>query len=291
MTFSNKYAILTVNQHLYYKFFLENTQPSRLYKRGENPTMFENVKNHYAGKFVSNGEWKHPDQVNESYEIIFVTKGEAFINKGGKEYALGTNDILLIEPQVRHFGYQISTNTEFFWLHWYADTNLLEGTNHITVENPYHITLYFRQLIESRVMNKPMEIQDYLTRLILLELSINAKQPTTNTVAEQIKAWIRANSNTPLTTAQVANQFGYNADYLNRMFKTSFQKTVKQYIDEERILYIKLLMLKYTPPLKELAMFAGFSDYKYFLKFFKYHEGITPTEFYKQFAKLHINSR
>ncbi len=277
--------------HPYYSFFYNFAQPSTTYKRGEKPTMFENVKSHYAGKFISDGEWKHPSRINDSYEIIFITKGEAFINKAGTEYALGMNDILLIEPGARHFGHQISTNTEFFWLHWLAESNVLEGTHHITVENPYHITLYCRQLIEARMMNKPTELQDYLTRMILLELSINAKQPTTNTIAEQIKAWIRANSNVPLTTVQVANQFGYNADYINRLFKSSFQKTVKQYIDEERILYIKLLMLKYTLPLKQVATTCGFTDYKYFLKFFKYHEGITPTEFYKQFAKLNINSR
>ncbi len=253
--------------------------------------MFEHIKIQNAGKFVSKGEWKHPDKILDTYEIIFVTKGNVYINKGGVNYALGMNDVILLEPGIRHYGYQTSTDTEFFWLHWFCDTNLLAGTNHITLENPYHINLYCRQLIEARVMNKPAEMMDYLTRLILLEISINAKQPNTSPIVEKVRAWVQANSNSPITTEDVAKQVGYNADYLNRVFKANLQKTVKQYIDEERILYIKMLMLNHNLPLKVVAKRAGFADYKYFLKFFKYHEGITPTDFSKQFSKLYFNSR
>jgi len=80
-------------------------------------------------------------------------------------------------------------------------------------------------------------------------------------------------------------------DYLKRLYKLSFQKNIKEAINEERIRYLKMLMLYDNMPLKEVAMKAGFSDYKYFLQFFKYHEGITPTQFYKQFSKIYINSR
>ena len=253
--------------------------------------MFETVKSCYAGKFISKNEWKHSDRVIDTYEIIFVTKGTAYINNGGTEYALGPNDILLIEPGVRHFGYKTSTDTVFFWMHWNSDTKILKNINGTTLQNPYHIVLYFRQLIEAQVMSKPIETRDYLTRLILIEIDINTQQPKTNTVAEKIKVWIQANSNSPITTTEIANYFGYNADYVNRVFKKSFQKSVKQYIDEERIRYIKMLMINQNIPLKKVATRAGFSDYKYFLKFFKYHEGITPTEFYKQFVILNINSR
>ena len=84
---------------------------------------------------------------------------------------------------------------------------------------------------------------------------------------------------------------GYNTDYLNRIFKAHFFKTIKQYINERRMETIKSLMLTQSYTLSEIAAKSGFTEYKYFLKFFKYHEGITPTEFYKQYAKIHINSR
>ena len=253
--------------------------------------MFEQVKNCGAGKFISSDSWIHPDRVIDSYEIIFVTKGTVYINKNGQNFQLKTNDIFLLEPNIRHYGYQSSTDTEFFWLHFTSPENPLQKSVYTTNENPYRISLYFRQLIEARVMDMPPETLDYLTRLILIELYSNTKQANINALSEKIHAWIKANCNAAITAAQIARHFGYNADYINRLYKSSFQKTVKEAIDEERMRYVKMLMLYDNLPLKEVAMKAGFSDYKYFLQFFKYHEGITPTQFCKQFSKIYINSR
>lgn len=253
--------------------------------------MFEDVKNCGVGKFISNGMWKHPDRIINSYEIIFVTKGAVYINIAGTEYALHENEIVMLEPNIRHYGYKSSENTEFFWLHWQTELTPELNINHSKLENPYCVSLYFHQLLDARVMNKPSEMLDYLTRLILMELCLGAKQIKVNPVAEKIYAWVKANNNIPITDVQIADKFGYNVDYLNRVFKANFSKTLKRYINEERMKYIKTLMLDDNLSLKEVAIKAGFSEYKYFLKFFKYHEKITPTEFYKQFCKIHVNSR
>ena len=79
--------------------------------------MFEDVKNCGVGKFISNGEWIHPNRVIDSCEIIFVTKGNVYINSDGIDDSLRKNDLLLLKPNVRHYGYEHSTDTEFFWLH------------------------------------------------------------------------------------------------------------------------------------------------------------------------------
>lgn len=252
--------------------------------------MFEDVKNCGAGKFISNGEWIHPDRIIDSNEIIFVTKGEVYINENGTEYHLKPDEILILQPNLRHFGYKVSTSTEFFWLHWYGGPNMDSNIKHRKIENPYIISLYFRQLLEALVTHKTPECMNYLTRLILIELYSNSKQPIVNHTAEKVAAWIEANCHTSITEKQIASQFGYNSDYLNRLFKSSFSKTMKQYINEKRLEYIKGLMLRSDLSLKEIAHRSGFTEYKYFLKFFKYHEKVTPTEFYKQYAKMHINS-
>lgn len=253
--------------------------------------MFENINNCGAGKFISQGEWIHPERVIDSYEIIFITKGEVYINENGIEYHLKPNEILILKPNLRHFGYKPSKDTEFFWLHWYGEPNTSMNIKHRKIENSYNLSLLFRQLLNARVTHKASEGMNYLTRLILIELYSDSKQPITNHTAEKIAAWIDGNCHTSITETQIATQFGYNADYLNRLFKSSFSKTIKQYINEKRIEYIKGLMLRSELPLKEIAIKSGFAEYKYFLKFFKYHEKITPTEFYKQYAKMHINSQ
>ena len=253
--------------------------------------MFEDVKNCGAGKFISNGEWIHPDRIIDSYEIIFVTKGEVYINENGTEYYLRPDEMLILQPNLRHFGYKTSTSTEFFWLHWYGGPNMDSNIKHRKIENPYNISLYFRLLLDARVLQKSSESMDYLTRLILIELYSNSNLPAVSHTAEKIAAWIEANCHTSITEKQIASQFGYNPDYLNRLFKSNFSKTIKQYINEKRLECIKGLMLRSDLSLKEIAYRSGFTEYKYFLKFFKYHENVTPTEFYKLYAKTYINSR
>lgn len=125
----------------------------------------------------------------------------------------------------------------------------------------------------------------------MIEVNFGTIQINSSHIAEKIYAWIRANNNIPITDTMISKKFGYNVDYLNRVFKSTFSKTIKQHINEERMKYIKAIILSDELPLKEVAKKAGFSDYKLFLKFFKYHEKITPTTFYKHFSKTHINSR
>ena len=253
--------------------------------------MLDDVKNCGVGKFVSHGEWIHPDRIIDSHEIIFVTKGEVFINENGVEYAVRPDEILLLDPDVRHFGYRPSTNTEFFWLHWYGPA-VPDVPRHGRMENPYCILLYFRQMINARIMQRDSEYMDCLARLVLLEVAYGmGETAAVNPVAQKAAAWIEANCCNGITEAQVADYCKYNVDYLNRLFKSVYSKTIKQYINDRRMEYIKELMLCDNVPLKQVAAKAGFEEYKYFLKFFKYHENITPTEFYKQYAYVHINSR
>ena len=259
-------------------------------KRGKNATMFENIKNCGAGKFISNGEWCHPDRTIDSYEIIYVTKGDVFICENGVKYHLKKDELLVLHPNIRHYGYKTSSNTEFFWLHWYDGPAFTFDIKYKKLTNPYNTLLYFRQILAARVSHKTSESIDYLTRLILIEIFSNSQNPKHNHNVEKIVAWIDANRHTAITTTQLSEVFGYNADYLNRLFKSAFSKTIKQYIDDKRIEYIKELMLSDNLSLKKVAEKTGFTEYKYFLKFFKYHEKITPTEFCKLYVKMHINS-
>lgn len=254
--------------------------------------MFEKIEYISCGKFISRKQWKHQERIIDSYETIFVTKGTVFINENGIDYELKTGDFITLHPFIKHYGYKYGTNTEFFWFHWQCkDENLtFLNSKSQNTENKYVLTVYFRQLLKNRVENRPHEYLNYLTRLILFELYFECLQKSASALSENISAWIKANRHTPIKTSQIAEHFGYNAKYLNRMFKKHFSQSIKEYIDRERMDYIKTLMLTDNLSLCEIAAKSGFNEYKYFLKFFKYHEGITPTQFYRQNGKIYINT-
>jgi len=252
--------------------------------------MFENVKYISCGNFISDGEWIHPDRCIDSYEIIYVTKGSVYINENGIDFVIGKQEFLILEPCFRHYGYKCSSNVEFLWLHWSGEVNTSQHIKHSKVINNYEFILLFKQLLRNRLNKSLDESFDYLTRLILNEVYLSNTNFKTNDVAENVALWIKANKGKYLSVAAISDHFGYNSDYLNRVFKQSYNKSIKQYIDEERIKFIKELMLNEKLTLKEIAKTTGFEEYKYFLKFFKYHEGFTPTEFQKLYSNVYINT-
>jgi len=74
-----------------------------------------------SGHFISDGQWIHPKRIINSYEIIFVLKGEVAIGEDDALYILHENELLLLEPGKCHYGLYETENVEFYWLHFMAD--------------------------------------------------------------------------------------------------------------------------------------------------------------------------
>lgn len=252
--------------------------------------MFENVTHISSGRFVSRDEWIHPDRRIDSYEVMFVLSGTVYINEDGIEYALGKNDMLILEPGKRHFGYKHSSDTSFYWAHFIGDFSLADGIKLQRITRPYELSVLFNQLLHYSFEGGSAEAADYLIRLILIELH-TADAIDDNRRIGAVSAWIKANSDIPLKVCDVARHFGYNEDYLSRLFHSVKGRGIKEYIDGARIYYIKELLQSGERLLREIAAACGFAEYKYFLKYFKYHTGMTPTELRGTYSKTKENNK
>ncbi len=269
-------------------------------KGGKIRLMFETVKYISCGKFISSGKWIHPNRVIDSHELIFVLEGEVYLNENGVEYVLHKNDILHLEPGVNHFGFRESEDTSFYWVHWtgHPDENMKKQ---FSPENPYTIFLLFSQLLHYSIDARFVESTDYVIRLILAELYADSAPVTENALVKRVTDWIRSNSSRALTVRDVSDHFGYNADYLSRLLKKQYGQNLKDFLVKSRMEFIKKQLLSnrqlqaysgvfgVNSSLGEIAAACGFDDYKAFLKFFKYHEKMTPTEFCATYVKTHIN--
>lgn len=255
--------------------------------------MIENVKYINGGKFVSRGDmWKHPDRIIDSTELIILLKGSAYINEGGTEYELHEGDILHLSPYVRHFGSRESNGkVSFYWLHFSCGEDVIPFKR-ISAENIGEAELICRQILHYEKSGRhPRLILDYLLRVLLMELSANSEIPEKKPgrLTFEICEWIRNNADLPIKARDVSEHFGYNEDYLLRLFKRTHPEGIKGYIDEERMKRIRLAISRGDKTLKEIASDFSFSEYKYFLKYFKYHEGISPTKYKEMYCNLHIN--
>lgn len=251
--------------------------------------MFENVHFIWCGLFSSEGQWQHPDVTINSWEIMLVVSGTVHIQVGEQEYCLEKDSVLLIPPGVRHKGTKLSSDVSFYWAHV---TDCPLEPMYLERCESYHLTLLLRQAMHfCNAPEKNPVACDYLARLILIEMDSQKKKQAGNRKVQEIASWIRYRADRPLRTVDVADHFRYHPDYLNRLFRKELGVSLKQYIDNMRMEHIKNMLLNSTDQVQLIAERCGFSDYKYFLKFFKRHQKVSPSEFRNTYYFIDMNNR
>ena len=247
----------------------------------------------YGGKFTSRAEWCHPERRIDTYEWIVMTDGEAVIEEDGMAYELRAGSVLLLEPNRLHRGIGVSKErVSFYWIHFRTE-HLPSVEKCFSVADPYEVFLLCRQLLHYAQKQYPSEAADSLLKVLFCELERQSRigaEPS-GALAVRVREWIRINSDRELDVGDVAAQFGYHADYLSRVFQRAYGHGLKAEIDACRMRSIKRLLMESDLTLYQIADRVGMSDYKLFLKFFKYHEGMTPTEFRALYPYFHTNNR
>lgn len=255
--------------------------------------MFEEISFVSAGRFTARETWLHPARLLDTDEVICVVQGPVHIAVEDDFYTLRDGDALLLEQGRRHRGTRESgSGVSFYWMHFRRPSGLHLPFRQLSSLDSAQLPLLCRQLLHVSCGGYPAEAADYALRLILIELCRLCRPLETDSpTALQIAEWVRINCDRPLTVSDVAEHFGYNPDYLSRLYRRSDPRGLKACIDETRLQNVKRLLLATDLPLKEVAKRCGFDDYKYFLKYFVYHEETTPTRFRAAFFRQHTNNR
>lgn len=248
--------------------------------------MYENVKFIYCGLFSTDGDWIHPERTQDNWELILMVRGTAHLRIGDKDYVLEKDSAILLPAWVPHKGIKVTRDVSFYWIHF---TDCPITSAYIPKMESYHITLLLRQVLHYSVdLAENQEACDYLARLILMELARNTKSGGNRRIHEAAE-WIRNHADQPLKTEQIAARFQYHPDYMSKLFRQEFGMGLKEFIDSARMEKIKMLLLNSSEPLQMIAARCGFPEYKYFLKFFRQHQGVSPTAFRNTYYRGHRN--
>jgi len=252
--------------------------------------MIPNLKFKSAGHFVSQNPWRHPTVTLASWEFVYMTHGVAYLFVGDEQIELCEGDIALFPAGVIHGGYRDSAErVSFLWFHVFAnDTDAAEYLTALphclhSVKSA-QIPMMMRQLLHrANHAIYPPEMNDMTAQQIAMEYYLwsgEGREFGERTgLINKIREWIRINSDIKITVSSLAEEFSYNEDYITRYFSKKTGISLKSYIDGARMNLLRTKLLTTDLPLKKIASESGFEDYKAFLKFFTYHEGITPTEF------------
>lgn len=154
-----------------------------------------------------------------------------------------------------------------------------------------------------RLVNEHHELGDYDDKLweVLLADNVSKLPPMQVKVypdgiifefdsLDELREYLRLNASRPLTVAEVAAHFGYSCDHLSRLYRREFGCDLKRGIVGARLRHIEALLLNTDYPLKTIAHMCGFGDENALVKFFGYHEGISPTSYRSRFFRVHRNA-
>ncbi|TGV01318.1 helix-turn-helix domain-containing protein [Flavivirga rizhaonensis] len=239
------------------------------------------------------------------HALIIVTEGKGFHNVDFNEIILSPGVVIpLVKNQVNYFqkelqvnGYVISFKESFItdnigekdlfhFLHLFNTKSLLIGEENIPLLIPY------LELLKSMQKSNNQNLKSDLAKNIFLSLLIQIKRLTVyqHEIFEsrhfkdfiQFKQLITQHYQDSHDAKFYAKKMLVSYKYLNEICKELGNVTAKAFIDNWILLEIKrnLSEKKYTT--QEIAFKVGFDEPSNFIRFFKRHEGITPSKFANQ---------
>jgi AraC family transcriptional regulator, melibiose operon regulatory protein len=99
------------------------------------------------------------------------------------------------------------------------------------------------------------------------------------TLAEKMAIYIASNYQNEIDVADIARQAGIHPDYANRIFKKSFNQTLKDFLTEQRIIHSQRMLLTTKQKVIEIAFASGFKSLSRFNATFKSICKCTPKDY------------
>lgn len=241
-----------------------------------------------------------------SYLFFIVREGEGVMRVHESNYYLSKGSCALIDCRN---SYTISTDKKLWTLDWIHFNGLsmnniyqkyLErcGTPCFVANIPKNFFELHEQIYdmaESDSYVKDMELMKLLSGLLaeLMGQCWNGNQSPEMMLHmndwKNVKEYIDEHYFEEINLDSLATVFCVNKYHLVRKFKETFGSTVNQYITNERVTHAKELLRFTDYTITEIGTKIGFNDGAYFTRVFKKEEGISPSEFRKQWQNNKVN--
>jgi AraC-type DNA-binding domain-containing proteins len=115
----------------------------------------------------------HVRRKTEEFILYYVLSGEMHINEGNRQYIIKSDDLLILDPQLEHFGTK-STTCTYFYIHFYHN-KMIECLG----EKDYIKDILIEQRLKS-LINRDYETKDMHLYDIILPKKFHIKQSNTS---------------------------------------------------------------------------------------------------------------
>ena len=150
-----------------------------------------------------------------------------------------------------------------------------------------------RLQITDYILN-PVNYEEFGTCIDNLKISLFEKRVSTTEESkeqeertiESITRYMQANLAMEMSLSVLADEFHLNAQYISQLFKNEIGVNFLVYLTNIRMEKAKKLLLSTSLSVAEVAEQSGYGDYRVFTKVFKKSEGITPSQYRRDFLDV-----
>jgi AraC-like DNA-binding protein len=201
---------------------------------------------------------------------------------------LQKDQILIFNPYQVHVTKNDDINTQdYYTLHLQQDwiskikQNIYFDLNIIDDEIYYKEFLNLCEfLLNSNSNNSEALIYEFFNKFVLKYSSKLNNNSINNHLLEDVKSYILDNIKEQITLDDIANNIGYNKEYIIRIFKNEFGLTPHAFLMNEKVNYAKKLLDKNDKlSICDIAVDIGFYDQSHFTKLFKKSFATTPKKY------------
>lgn len=153
---------------------------------------------------------------------------------------------------------------------------------------------YCREALRLKItdyMLKPVNYEEFGHCIDHLKIALFEQQATAIPTAKQqeervitaITRYLQSHLAEEISLTVLADQFHLNAQYISQLFKNEIGVGFLGYLTHIRIERAKQLLLATSLSVAEVAEQSGYGDYRVFTKVFKKTEGLTPSQYRRDF--------
>ncbi len=245
---------------------------------------------------------------NDLFKVIWCQSDSVILTVDGYELQLSSDEVIFCTPlNIVEINGEIDEvvsvvfNKEFFCIQTHDDQVSCHGFLFFGSSEPQLIKLLdqdrsdFGQLLD--MVRKDFEVKDYLQGEMLRSLlkrllikatrmaKINLPEPTINTsqlnVIRNYNILVEKHFREYHTVQDYAKLLFKSPKTLSNIFPKYTDKSPLMVINERILLEAKRLLIYSDLTTNDIALDLGYKDPSHFSKFFKKHNGLTPTNFRK----------
>ena len=257
-----------------------------------------------------------PLERHEHFETVITLKNNYIHTVNGIPVRPEIGDVVILRHQDCHSAHPIDNSAEHICRDIYIDPKpFKEACDFIsptlfvkimTLKDPpsFHLDENELASFEESVdfsylyaMAKDYEVYKSVKRIVACSLigiyvkkSFETEKPLPECL-EKLLLTLQRNGAGRKSIAETAGEIGYSPDYLNRLFREHFGKSIEQYVIECRIFDSLTLLLQTDMPVNEIALKMGWECTGNYINHFKKIYNATPANYRKEIRKSEQRSR